>query len=50
LVDHQTSVSERVVKARPRDLVEANLVRLARAVAVFDLALTFTICSPHRTA
>jgi hypothetical protein len=30
LVDHQTSVLERVVKARPRDLVEANLVRLAR--------------------
>jgi hypothetical protein len=50
LVDHQTSVLERVVKARPRDLVEANLVRPARAATVFDMPLIFTTRSPHRTA
>jgi len=29
LVDHQTRVFERVVKAPPRDQVEANVLRLA---------------------
>jgi len=37
LVDHQTGVFERVVKVPPRDQVEANVVRLARAAAILDL-------------
>ncbi len=42
LVDHQTGVFERVVKAPPRDQVEANVVRLARAAAILDLPVIFT--------
>ncbi len=42
LVDHQTGVFERVVKAPPRGQVEANVVRLARAAAILDLPVIFT--------
>ncbi len=42
LVDHQTGVFELVVKAPPRDQVEANVVRLARAAAILDLPVIFT--------
>ncbi len=44
LVDHQTGGFERVVKAPPRDQVEANVVRLARAAAILDLPAIFTAC------
>ena len=43
LVDHQTGVFERVVKTPPRGQVEANVVRLARAAAILDLPVIFTI-------
>ncbi len=42
LIDHQTGVLERVVKAPPREAVEANVLRLARAAAVLDMPLIFT--------
>ena len=42
LVDHQTGVFERVVKAPPRDQVEANVLRLARAAALLDMPVVFT--------
>jgi nicotinamidase-related amidase len=42
LVDHQTGVFERVVKAPPRGQVEANVLRLARAAAILDLPVIFT--------
>jgi nicotinamidase-related amidase len=42
LVDHQTGMFERVVKAPPRGQVEANVVRLARAAAILDLPVIFT--------
>jgi len=42
LVDHQTGVFERVVKAPPRDQVEANVLRLARAAAILDIPAIFT--------
>jgi nicotinamidase-related amidase len=42
LVDHQTGVFERVVKAPPREQVEANVLRLARAAALFDMRVVFT--------
>ncbi len=42
LVDHQTGVFERVVKAPPRGQVETNVVRLARAAAILDLPVIFT--------
>jgi nicotinamidase-related amidase len=42
LVDHQTGVFERVVKAPPRDEVEANVVRLARAAALLDIPAILT--------
>jgi nicotinamidase-related amidase len=42
LVDHQTGVFERVVKAPPRDHVEANVLRLARAAALFDIPAILT--------
>jgi nicotinamidase-related amidase len=42
LVDHQTGVFERVVKAPPRDAVELNVRRLARAAAILDVPLIFT--------
>jgi nicotinamidase-related amidase len=42
LVDHQTGVFERVVKAPPREEVEANVLRLARAAALLDIPAVFT--------
>src|SRR5947199_9965380 len=42
LVDHQTGVFERVVKAPPREQVEANVVRLARGAAVLDIPAILT--------
>jgi nicotinamidase-related amidase len=42
LVDHQTGVFKRVVKAPPRDEVEVNVGRLARAAAILELPLIFT--------
>jgi nicotinamidase-related amidase len=42
LVDHQTGVFERVVKAPPREQVEANVLRLARAAAILDIPAIFT--------
>jgi nicotinamidase-related amidase len=42
LVDHQTGVFERVVKAPPRDQVEANVLRLARAAAILDIPAILT--------
>jgi nicotinamidase-related amidase len=42
LVDHQTGVFERVVKSPPRDQVEMNVHRLARAAAILDMPLIFT--------
>jgi nicotinamidase-related amidase len=42
LAGHQTGGFERVVKAPPRDQVEANVVRLARAAAILDLPAIFT--------
>jgi nicotinamidase-related amidase len=42
LVDHQTGVFERVVKAPPRDQVETNVLRLARAAAILDIPAIFT--------
>jgi nicotinamidase-related amidase len=42
LVDHQTGVFERVVKAPPRDEVETNVLRLARAAAILDIPAIFT--------
>jgi nicotinamidase-related amidase len=41
LVDHQTGVFERVVKAPPREQVEANVLRLARAAALLDMPIVF---------
>jgi nicotinamidase-related amidase len=42
LVDHQTGVFERVVKAPPREQVEANVLRLARAAAILDIPAILT--------
>src|SRR5919197_4121394 len=42
LVDHQTGVFERVVKAPPREQVEVNVLRLARAAAILDLPVILT--------
>jgi nicotinamidase-related amidase len=42
LVDHQAGVFERVVKAPPREQVEANVLRLARAAALLDMPVVFT--------
>jgi nicotinamidase-related amidase len=42
LVDHQTGVFERVVKSPPRDQVETNVRRLARAAAILEMPLIFT--------
>ena len=42
LIDHQTGVFERVVKAPPRDQVEANVLRLARAAAILDIPVILT--------
>jgi nicotinamidase-related amidase len=42
LVDHQTRVLEWVVKAAPREEVEANVLRLARAAAQLEMPLIFT--------
>jgi nicotinamidase-related amidase len=42
LVDHQTGVFERVVKAPPREQVEANVLRLARAAALLDIPTILT--------
>jgi nicotinamidase-related amidase len=41
LVDHQTRVLEWVVKAPPREEVEANVLRLARAAAQLEMPLIF---------
>jgi hypothetical protein len=37
LVDHQTGVFDRVVKAPPREQVETNVRRLARAAALLEI-------------
>jgi nicotinamidase-related amidase len=42
LIDHQTGVFERVVKAPPREQVEANVLRLARAAAILDIPVILT--------
>jgi nicotinamidase-related amidase len=42
LVDGQTRVLEGVVKAPPRDEVEANVIRLARAAEQLEMPLIFT--------
>jgi nicotinamidase-related amidase len=42
LVDHQTGVFERVVKAPPREQVEANVLRLARAAALLGIPTILT--------
>ena len=42
LIDHQTGVFERVVKAPPRHQVEANVLRLARAAAILDIPVILT--------
>jgi nicotinamidase-related amidase len=42
LVDHQTGVLEHVVKAPPREQVEANVLWLARAAATFDIPAILT--------
>jgi nicotinamidase-related amidase len=41
-VDHQLGVFERVVKAPPREQVEANVLRLARAAAILEIPVIFT--------
>jgi nicotinamidase-related amidase len=42
LIDHQTGVFERVVKAPPREQVETNVLRLARAAALLDIPIILT--------
>ena len=42
LVDHQTGVFERVVKSPPREQVEANVLRLARAAALLEIPVILT--------
>jgi nicotinamidase-related amidase len=42
LVDHQSGVFDRVVKAPPREQVEANVLRLARAAAILHVPTVFT--------
>jgi nicotinamidase-related amidase len=42
LIDHQTGVFQRVVKAPPRERVEANVLRLARAAALLDIPVILT--------
>jgi nicotinamidase-related amidase len=42
LIDHQIGVFERVVKAPPREQVEANVLRLARAAAILEIPAIFT--------
>jgi len=42
LVDHQTGVFERVVKVPPREQVERNVLRLARAAALLDIPVILT--------
>lgn len=42
LADHQTGVLEYVVKTPPRDQVEANAIRLARAATTLGMPVIFT--------
>jgi nicotinamidase-related amidase len=42
LADHQTGVLDYVVKAPPRDQVEANVLRLARAADSLGMPVIFT--------
>jgi nicotinamidase-related amidase len=42
LIDHQTGVFARVVKVPPREQVEANVLRLARAAALLDIPIILT--------
>jgi nicotinamidase-related amidase len=42
LVDHQTGVFERVVKAPPREQVQANVLRLARAASILNVPAILT--------
>jgi nicotinamidase-related amidase len=42
LVDHQTGVVDRIVKAPTREEVEANVLRLARGAAVLGIPTVFT--------
>jgi nicotinamidase-related amidase len=42
LVDHQTGVFERVVKVPPREQVEHNVLRLARAAAILEIPVILT--------
>ena len=42
LADHQAGVLEYVVKAPPREQVEANVLRLARAAAALGMPVIFT--------
>jgi nicotinamidase-related amidase len=42
LADHQTGVLDYVVKAPPREQVEANVLRLARAAANLGIPVIFT--------
>jgi len=42
LADHQTGVLEHVVKVPPREEVEANVLKLARAAAKLDMPAIFT--------
>ncbi len=42
LVDHQTGVFEHVVKVPPREEVQANVIRLARAAAMLGMPVIFT--------
>jgi nicotinamidase-related amidase len=42
LVDHQAGVFERVVKAPPREQVEASVLRFARAAALLDMPVVVT--------
>ena len=42
LADHQTGVLDYVVKAPPREQVEANVLRLARAAAALGMPVIFT--------
>jgi nicotinamidase-related amidase len=42
LIDHQTGVLERVVKTPPRETVESNVLRLAKAAATLNMPVIFT--------
>jgi hypothetical protein len=48
LVDHQTGVFERVVKAPPPDQAEANVLRLARAAALLEIPTILTTSEEGR--